>query len=60
MPTNKINFSFKLTQDFNQTVHVEPYGPIVFINNISLYFNSISSVHDLLKVTKLTQWHMCV
>ena len=40
---------FKFTEDFNETTHVAPYGPNVFIENISLYFNSVSSIQDLLK-----------
>ena len=37
--TNKANFLFKNTQDFNQTTHAAPHLPIVFIDNIILYFN---------------------
>ena len=42
----KINtdFLFENSQDFNQTTHARPQHPIVFIHNISLYFNCISSV----------------
>ena len=49
LPTNKTNFPLKHTQDFNQTTHVAPYGPIVFNDNISFYFNSLHSVQDVLK-----------
>ena len=49
LPTNKPNFSFKHTEDFNQTTHVAPYGPIVFNDNISFYFNFLHSVQDVLK-----------
>ena len=49
LPTNKPNSPFKHTQDFNQNTHVTPYLPIVFIDNISLYFSSMSSIQDLLK-----------
>ena len=34
LPTNKLNFPFKHTQDFNKSTHVASYWPIVFINNI--------------------------
>ena len=40
---------FKYTQGFNQTSHVVLYGPIIFIDNISLYVNFLSSVQDVLK-----------
>ena len=46
---NKPSFSFKYTEEINQTTHVAPYGPIVFNDNISFYFNSLSSVQDVLK-----------
>ena len=49
LPTNKPNFPFKHTQDVNQTRHVAPYEPIVFNDNICFYFNSLSSVQDVLK-----------
>ena len=41
LSTNKPSFSFKYTEDFNQTTHVAPYEPIVFNDNISFYFNSL-------------------
>ena len=47
LPTNKPKFPFTHTLDFNPTTHVALCGPIVFIDNISLYFNAISSVQDL-------------
>ena len=49
LPTNKANFLFKNTQNFNQTTHVGPQEPIVIIHNIILYFHSISSVKDLIE-----------
>ena len=49
LPTNKANFLFKNTLDFNQTTHVGPQEPIVLIDNINLYLNCLSSVKDVLK-----------
>ena len=49
LPTIKNDFLFKNSQDFNQTTHARPQYPIVFIHNISLYFNCISSVKYLFK-----------
>ena len=49
LPINKANFLFKNTQDFNQTAHVGPQEPIVFIDNISFYFYAIISVKNLMK-----------
>ena len=49
LPTIKTDFLFENSQDFNQTTHVRPQHPIVFIHNISLYFNCISSVKYLFK-----------
>ena len=49
LSTNKPSFSFKYTEDFNQTTHVAPYEPIVFNDNISFYFNSLSSIQDVFK-----------
>ena len=49
LPTIKTDFLFKKSQDFNQTTHARPQHPIVFIYNISLYFNCISSVKYLFK-----------
>ena len=40
---------FENSQDFNQTTHARPQHPIVFVHNISLYFNCISSVKYLFK-----------
>ena len=48
-PKNKPNFPFKHIQDFNQTIHVAPYRPIIFTDDISLYFNFLSSVQNVLK-----------
>ena len=49
LATIKTDFLFKNSQDFNQTTHARPQHPIVFIHNISLYFNCISSVKYLFK-----------
>ena len=49
LPTNKTDFLFENSQDFNQTTHARPQHPIVFIHNISLYFNCISSVKYVFK-----------
>ena len=49
LPTIKTDFLFENSQDFNQTTHARPQHPIVFIHNISLYFNGISSVKYLFK-----------
>ena len=51
LPTIKTDFLFENSQDFNQTTHARPQHPIVFIHNISLYFNCISSVKCFQKVT---------
>ena len=52
LPTIKTDFLFKNSQDFNQTTHTRPQHPIVFIHNISLYFNCISSVKCLFKKSR--------
>ena len=49
LPTIKTDFLFENSQDFNQTTHARPQHPIIFIHNISLYFNCISSVKYLFK-----------
>ena len=49
LPTIKTDFLFEKSQDFNQTTHARPQHHIVFIHNISLYFNYISSVKYLFK-----------
>ena len=49
LPTIKTDFLFENSQDFNQTTHARLQHPIVFIHNISLYFNCISSVKYLFK-----------
>ena len=49
LPTIKTDFLFENSQDFNQTTHARPQNPIVFIHNISLYFNCISSVKYVFK-----------
>ena len=49
LPTIKNDFLFEKSQDFNQTTHARPQHPIVFIHNISLYFNCISSVKYIFK-----------
>ena len=49
LPTIKTDFLFENSQDFNQTTHARPQHSIVFIDNISLYFNCISSVEYAFK-----------
>ena len=49
LPTIKTDFLFEKSQHFNQTTHARPQHPIVFIHNISLYFNCISSVKYVFK-----------
>ena len=49
LPTIKTDFLFENSQDLNETTHARPQHPIVFIHNISLYFNCISSVKYLFK-----------
>ena len=49
LATIKTDFLFENSWDFNQTTHARPQHPIVFIHNISLYFNCISSVKYLFK-----------
>ena len=49
LPTIKTDFLFENSQDFNQTTHARPQHPIVFIHNISLYFNCIISVKYVFK-----------
>ena len=49
LPTIKTDFLFENSQHFNQTTHTRPQDPIVFIHNISLYFNCISSVKYFFK-----------
>ena len=49
LPTIRTDFLFENSQDFNQTTHARPQHPIVFIHNISLYFNCISSVKYVFK-----------
>ena len=49
LATIKTDFLFENSQDFNQTTHARPQHPIVFIHNISLYFNCISFVKYLFK-----------
>ena len=53
LPIIKTDFLFENSQDFNQTTHVRPQHPIVFIHNISLYLNCISSVKYLFKWSHL-------
>ena len=47
--TIKTNFLFKTSQDFNQTTHAGPHLPIVFIDNIILYFNYLVFVLHIFK-----------
>ena len=49
LPTNKPNFLFKNTQDFNQTTHVGPQEPIGIIYSIILYFNYLIFVLHVFK-----------
>ena len=49
LQTIKTDFLFENSQDFNQTTHARPQHAIVFIHNISLYFNCISSVKYVFK-----------
>ena len=49
LPTIKTDFLFENSLDFSQTAHKRPQDPIVFIDNISLYFNCISSVKYVFK-----------
>ena len=49
LPTIKTDFLFENSQDFNQTTHARPQHSIVFIDNISLYFNCIISVKYVFK-----------
>ena len=45
----KSKISVTCTSCFNQTTHARPKHTIVFIHNISLYFNCISSVKYVFK-----------
>ena len=45
----RLIFSSKTYRIFNQTTHARPQHSIVFIHNISLYFNYISSVKYVFK-----------
>ena len=56
LPTNKDNFLFKNTQDFNQTAHVGPQELNVFTDNISFHFYAIISIKKLNE--KVTQWNI--
>ena len=49
LQTNRPNFLFKNIQDFNQSTDVGTQEPIVFIDNINLYFNCLSFVQDVFK-----------
>ena len=49
LPTIKTDFLFENSEDFNQTTHARPQHPIIFIHNISLCFNCISSVKYVFK-----------
>ena len=49
LPTIKTDFLFENSQDFNQTTHARPQHSIVFIHNINLCFNCISSVKYVFK-----------
>ena len=49
LPTFKTNFLFENSQDFNQTTHAAPHLPVVFIDNIILYFNYLVFVLHVFK-----------
>ena len=49
LQTNRPSFLIKNTHDFNQNRDVGPQEPIVFIDNINLYFNCLSFVQDVFK-----------
>ena len=49
LPTSNTDFLFEKSQDFNETTHARPQHSIVFIDNISLYFNCIISVKYVFK-----------
>ena len=49
LPTNKANFLIKTTQDFNSSRHAAPHLPIVFTDNVILYFNLITFVLHVFK-----------
>ena len=49
LPTNKANFLVKTTQDFNSSRHAAPHLPIVFTDNIILYFNYLAFVLHVFK-----------
>ena len=51
LPTIKTNFLFKSSQDFNQTTHAGLHLPIVFIDNIILYFNYLVFVLHVFKMS---------
>ena len=46
LQTNK---PMEYTENLHHTTHLAPYEPIVFNDNYSFYFNSLSSVQDVLK-----------
>ena len=49
LATIKTDFLFENSHDFNQATHGRPQGPIVFMHNISTYFNCINSVKYVFK-----------
>ena len=49
LTTIKTDFLFKKSQELNQTTHARLQHPTVSIDNISLYFNCISSVKYVFK-----------
>ena len=49
LQTDKGNFLIKTTQDFNSSRHAAPHLPIVFTDNIILYFNKIPFVLHVFK-----------
>ena len=57
LPTTKANFLIKTTQDFNSSRHAAPHLPIVFTDNIILYFNYKLFVLHLFKRSRSgTSW----
>ena len=59
LPTNKANFIFKNTQDFNQTTHVGPQVPNVFTDNISLSYHFYKKFNETVMqwyVTAISTW----
>ena len=58
LPRNKSNFPLKHAEDFNQTTHVAAYELIIFCDNCSFYFSSLSSVQEVLKESHHSDFNM--